>query len=184
MGKQALDYFNAAARDAVLWTAKQLSEEDRGWLSNLPLVHRAKDFEMVHASFYQPESFEYIFNPEEAAPSFTYQESNLAFFGHTHWPSMFLGEDPVRHVIQKSVPIAPPGKLLVNVGSVGQPRDSDLHDDAHAAKSGGDEFDAVIHNAHWLAVLGDIAYDIAAAAKKILDAGLPASLAERLFHGY
>jgi predicted phosphodiesterase len=173
VGKQALDYFNAAARDAVLWTAKQLSEEDRGWLSNLPLVHRAKDFEMVHASFYQPESFEYIFNPEEAAPSFTYQESNLAFFGHTHWPSMFLGEDPVRHVIQKSVPIAPPGKLLVNVGSVGQPRDSDP-----AASF------VVLDLAKGRVNFKRAPYDIAAAAKKILDAGLPASLAERLFHGY
>jgi predicted phosphodiesterase len=173
VGKQALDYFNAAAREAVLWTAKQLSEEDREWLSGLPLVHRAKEYELVHASFYMPEAFEYIFNPEEAAPSFTYQKSNLAFFGHTHWPSTFLGGDPVRHVIQKSVPIAPPGKLMVNVGSVGQPRDSDP-----AASF------VVLDLEKGRVNFKRTPYDIASAAKKILDAGLAASLAERLFHGY
>lgn len=173
VGKQALDYFNSAAREAVLWTAKRLSEEDRGWLSNLPLVHRVKEYELVHASVFMPEAFEYIFNPEEAAPSFTYQKANLAFFGHTHWPSTFLGGEPVRHSIQKVVPIEPPGKVLINVGSVGQPRDSDPTASF-----------VILDLSKGRVAFKRTPYDIKAAAKKILDAGLPASLAERLFHGY
>jgi predicted phosphodiesterase len=173
VGKQALDYFNSAAREAVLWTGKQLSDEDRRWLSNLPLVHRSKEYELVHASFYRPEAFEYIFNPEEATPSFTFQKSKLAFFGHTHWPSTFLDGEPVRHSIQKVVPIDPPGKVLINVGAVGQPRDSDPTASVVILDLGKGRVN-----------FKRAQYDIQAAAKKIIDAGLPASLAERLCHGF
>lgn len=173
VGKQALDYFNAAARKAIQWTASQLSQEEGWWISNLPLVHKDEDFVLVHASLYEPEEFMYIFNPEDAGPSFERQETCLAFFGHTHWPCTFFDGDPVRHSVQKVVPLEVPGKMLVNVGSVGQPRDSNP------------EASFVVLDLDSKRVnFRRVGYDIRSAAKKILDAGLPASLAERLFLGY
>jgi len=173
VGKQAIDYFNAAAREALAWTSQQLSEEDRWWLSNLPLTVRAEAYELVHASFHNPGQFPYIFNLEDAGPSFARQRQDVAFFGHTHWPSTFLGGEPVQHSIQKVVPLDSPGKVLVNVGSVGQPRDSD------PAAS------CVVFDTNRRRIsFRRVAYDVEKAAGKIVKAGLPASLAERLFVGY
>ena len=173
VGKQPLDYFNVVARQAIHWTAKQLSEEDRWWLSNLPLVRESYGCQLVHASLFQPGEFRYIFNPEEAGPSFARQKTPLAFFGHTHWPMSFFDGEPIRHSVQRVVPLEPPGKVLVNVGSVGQPRDSNP-----AASF------AVLDLEKKHVTLRRKEYDLKSAAKKILDAGLPAFLAERLSLGY
>ena len=173
VGKQALDYFNPVARRAIHWTAERLSEEDRWWLSNLPLMQEIGQYQLVHASLFQPGEFRYIFNPEEAGPSFAGQKTPLAFFGHTHWQMAFFDGEPVRHSIQRVVPLEPPGKVLINVGSVGQPRDSNP-----AAGY------AVLDLEEERVRLKRVEYDIPTAAKKILDAGLPAFLAERLSLGY
>ncbi len=173
VGKKPLDYFNAAAREALGWTAKRLSEDERLWLSGLPLVHTGDEYQLVHASFYDPLEFAYVFNTEEAASSFSRQTGPLAFFGHTHWPCTFFDGDPVRHALQRVVPLDPPARLFVNAGSVGQPRDSD----PRAAF-------AILDLDRRRITFRRVDYDIGAAAGKILDAGLPASLAERLSLGY
>ena len=85
----------------------------------------------------------------------------------------FFDGEPVRHVIQKVVPLEGAGKVLVNAGSVGQPRDA--NPEASFAVLDVEKREIVFKRTD---------YDIDATAKKILDAGLPASLAERLFLGY
>ena len=173
VAKKPLDYFNAAAREAIQWTAKRLTEDERLWLSSLPLTYTCDDYQLVHASFFEPLEFPYLFDTEEAAASFSRQTGPLAFFGHTHWPCAFFDETPVRHAIQRVIPLDPPGRLLVNPGSVGQPRDSD----PRAAF-------AVLDLDKRRITFRRLNYDIAAAAGKILAAGLPASLAERLSLGF
>lgn len=173
VGKVALDYFNAAARQALRWTAGQLSDDDRWWLSNLPLVHTCDEYEVAHASLYRPEEFKYILNPEEAAPNFSAQTAKVAFFGHTHWPSIFFDGEPVRHSIQKVVPLDLPGRVLANPGSVGQPRDSN-------PAAGFAVLDLARKRINFMRV----EYDIKTAAGRIIEAGLPAFLAERLSLGY
>jgi predicted phosphodiesterase len=171
--KCPIDYFNSAAREAILWTATQLSEEDRWWISNLPLIYTTEQYQLVHSSLEDPESFPYIFNPEEAAPSFEKQNRNLAFFGHTHWPATFIDGEPIQHSLQKTVPLEPPAKMFINVGSVGQPRDSVP-----------DSSCVVVDFDRKRVEFKRVPYDIARTAGKIIRAGLPASLAERLFVGY
>jgi len=173
VGKQAADYFNAAAREALGWTTDRLSNEERRWLSGLPLTAETEQYALVHASFHNAGSFPYIFNPEDAGPGFARQSRDVAFFGHTHWPSTFLGGEPVRHLIQRVVPVESPGKVLVNVGSVGQPRDSD-------PAAGYVVFDTKRRRIS----LKRVSYDVATAAGKIVKAGLPTVLAERLFLGH
>lgn len=173
VGKKAMDYFNHAAREAIAWTVKRLSEEERLWLSSLPLTHASEAYSLVHASFYEPLEFTYIFSADEAQASFSRQPGGLAFFGHTHWPCAFIDGAPVRHLVQRVVPLDPPGRMLVNPGSVGQPRDSD----PRAAF-------AVLDCDRRRITFRRVEYDVAAAAGKIIAAGLPASLAERLSLGY
>ncbi len=173
VGKKPLDYFNSAAREAIHWTAKRLSDNERLWLSSLPLVVAREEYQLVHASFDEPLEFSYIFEPMEAAASFEKQPGALAFFGHTHWPCAFFDGEPVRVQIERVVPLDSPGKILVNPGSVGQPRDSD----PRAAY-------AVLDTDRRKVSLRRAEYDIASAADKIIAAGLPASLAERLSYGY
>lgn len=173
VGKTALDYFNSAAREAIQWTAKRLTEDERLWLSSLPLTYSCDEYQLVHASFYEPGEFPYILDTQQAAASFSRQTGPLAFFGHTHWPCAFFDEDPVRHAVQRVLPLDPPGRVLVNPGSVGQPRDSD----PRAAF-------AILDLDKRRITFRRVDYDIAAAADKIIAAGLPASLAERLSLGY
>lgn len=173
VGKKPMDYFNHAAREALAWTAKRLTEKERLWLSSLPLTHECGEYQLVHASFYEPIEFTYIFSADEAVASFSRQTGPLAFFGHTHWPCAFVDGESVRHLVQHVVPLDPPARLLVNAGSVGQPRDSD----PRAAF-------AVLDLDKRRITFRRVDYDIAGAAGKILAAGLPASLAERLSLGY
>lgn len=173
VGRQAPDYFNAAARAALAWTTSQLSKEDRWWLSTLPLVHSEDVYQLTHASFCEPMRFPYILNPEDAAASFASQQRQVGFFGHTHWASTFVDGEPVRHSIQQIVPVAAPGKVLINVGSVGQPRDSNP------------EASYVVFDTRRMRVrFRRVRYDVETAARKIREAGLPGSLAERLFLGH
>ena len=171
--KLAADYFNASARTAIAWTAEHVRDDDRWWLSSLPLVHVEEAYSLVHSSFDQPGEFGYIFNPEDAGPSFEKQRTLLAFFGHTHWPTTFIDSEPITHSLQSVVPVVPPMKMLVNVGSVGQPRDSN-------PQAG---FVVLDHEENRVRFLRT-PYDIETTARKILDAGLPEQLAERLFMGY
>ena len=173
VGKMALDYFNPPARAAIVWTSEQLSDDERWWLSNLPLVHRGETFWLVHSSFDQPETFPYIFKPEDAGPSFDKQDAVLAFFGHTHWPTTFIDGDPIQYSLQSVMPVTPPTKLLVNAGSVGQPRDSDPLSSF-----------AIYSDEPKRVQFFRTEYDVEKAGRKIVDAGLPASLALRLAVGH
>ena len=167
------DYFNAEARSAIAWTTERLTDDERWWLSNLPLVHLEDAFSLVHGSFERPEEFRYIFDPEDAGPSFEKQPAQVAFFGHTHWPVTFIDENPVSLSLQSEVPVVLPAKMLVNVGSVGQPRDSNP-----AASYA--VFDQDLRRVRLLRA----SYDVETAAARIREAGLPPSLADRLSNGH
>ena len=167
------DHFNAAARAALTWTAQRLNDDERWWLSSLPLVHVEEAYSLVHSSFESPGAFGYIFNPEDAGPSFEKQETLLGFFGHTHWPATLIDGDPITHSLQTVVPIVPPATMLINVGSVGQPRDSN-------PQAGY----VVLDHDEKRITFCRTEYDVKAAASRITEAGLPQTLAERLFMGY
>src|SRR5947199_1392322 len=76
--------FNEIAERAIAWTREHLSDEHKEWLRRLPLQTRVHDFTIVHATLDTPEQWGYVFNNLDAAASFTYQRTNVCFFGHTH----------------------------------------------------------------------------------------------------
>lgn len=167
-----LDGFNPHAADAVMWTREQLDNEERQWLRDLKYSRMAANFTMVHATLDAPERWGYVFDKLAAAASFPYQNTQICFFGHTHVPLAFMRDTTVRGGTYSKFKIDPAKKYFINVGAVGQPRDNN----PKAAYVIYDMDAGTIE-------LRRLDYDITAAQQKILEAGLPERLAERLAYG-
>ncbi len=164
--------FNEMAEAAIQWTRDNLAAEDKDWLRDLKMQRQVRDFTIVHATLDTPGQWGYVFNNLDAAASFTYQHTTVCFFGHTHVPVAFIRDEGVQRQQIDKLRIDPSKKYFINVGSVGQPRDGDWH----AAY-------CIYHIESNLVEQRRIKYDLATAQKKIIDAGLPPLLAERLAVG-
>ncbi|MEY2410011.1 MAG: hypothetical protein QOF48_2681, partial [Verrucomicrobiota bacterium] len=88
--EEDLEGFNPHAAEAVNWTRKQLNVEDRKWLRELKYIRLVASFTMVHATLDGPQRWGYVFDRLAAAASFTYQNTSVCFFGHTHVPLAFV----------------------------------------------------------------------------------------------
>jgi len=164
--------FNQLAERAIKWTRDKLTEKDKQWLRDLPFQKQVRDFTIVHATLDTPEQWGYVFNNLDAAASFTYQHTTICFFGHTHVPMVFIRDEGVRRELIDHVRIEPAKKYFINVGSVGQPRDGNCR----AAYCVYDVENNLVQQIR-------IKYDLATAQKKVIEAGLPRPLAERLAMG-
>jgi predicted phosphodiesterase len=164
-----LEGFNPHAAEAVNWTRRQLTEEDRQWLRELKYIRLVASFSIVHATLDGPQRWGYVFDRLAAAASFTYQNTTVCFFGHTHVPVAFIRDTVVRGGTYSKFKVEPGRKYFVNVGSVGQPRDNN----PKAAYVTYDLDEGLIE-------LRRLDYDIPTAQAKIRAAGLPERLAERL----
>ena len=164
--------FNPHAAQAVNWTRQQLTAEERQWLHDLKYLRLVASFSIVHATLDGPQRWGYVFNKLDAAASFTYQNTGVCFFGHTHVPVAFIRDSMVRGGTYSKFKVEAGRKYFVNVGSVGQPRD----ENPKAAYVVYDLDESTIE-------LRRLDYDIAKAQKKIIDAGLPQRLADRLSFG-
>lgn len=167
-------WFNPYARAAVEWTVEQLDEPHRAWLGALPLVSQVAGATLVHASPERPEAWDYVVTPEDGFAALGACATPWCFIGHSHLPGVWsLGPDGARHRPGAGRLVAQPGvRYLVNVGSVGQPRDRDRR----AAY-------AVWDAERGLVEIRRVAYDVAEARRKIVTAGLPRFLADRLAAG-
>lgn len=161
--------FNPLAEMAINWTREQLAAPDKGWLRSLPFTRQVGDFTIVHATLDTPERWDYVFNTLDAVPSFTYQDTTVCFFGHTHVAGAFVRDDGVKRVKAEQLVIEPTKKYLINTGSVGQPRDGDWR----AAY-------CIFHTDKNVVEQRRVEYDVETAMEKIIKAGLPRLLAERL----
>jgi predicted phosphodiesterase len=164
--------FNELAERAIEWTRDHLTAEDKMWLRDLRLERQVRDFTIVHATLDTPAKWGYVFNNLDAAASFTYQHTTVCFFGHTHMPMAFIRDDGVKRVTTELLRIETGKKYFINAGSVGQPRDADWR----SAYCIYDVENSVVEQRR-------VKYKLAAAQKKIVKAGLPPLLAERLAIG-
>ena len=167
-----LEGFNPHAAEAIQWTRQQLTEEDRQWLRDLKYIRLVTSFSIVHATLDGPQRWGYVFDKLAAAASFTYQNTAVCFFGHTHVPVAFIRDSVVRGGTYSKFKIEPGRKYFINVGSVGQSRD------------GVPKATYVIYDMDEGSIeLRRLDYDIAKTQAKIRAAGLPERLAERLALG-
>jgi diadenosine tetraphosphatase ApaH/serine/threonine PP2A family protein phosphatase len=168
------DYFNDAAKKAVEWTEERLSQEEKAFLKNLDLVIKEADFSVVHGSLKKPDLFYYIMDTDSAYACFREMREGLCFVGHSHAPLVFFTEgDKIKKTFDRPINIRSGKRYIVNVGSVGQPRDGD----PRASFCIYDTDKKTIE-------IKRVAYDIESAKKKILSAGLPGVLAYRLVEGH
>ena len=172
IGRANINYFNSYAREATLWTREVMTEEEKDWLRGLPLVEYVDDFTMVHGTLYRPELFDYIQTTYDAYLSLQILENRVCFVGHSHVPISFFMGDMISYSLEPDITLDDGMKALVNVGSVGQPRDDN-------PKSAYAVYDSE-QNQIWIRRKD---YDIEQAGRRIIGAGLPEPLAERLKHG-
>ncbi len=166
------------AREAILWTRRQLPESYRQWLNDLPFKLDMDGLTFVHSSLEAVDgaSWPYILGTDSALFHFFLQDCRFCFYGHTHIPLVFtygkrkIDLEMLKH--DKPLETNSSVKYLLNPGSVGQPRDFD----SRASFIIFDHDAAVIRTFR-------VEYEFKKAQKKISDAGLPAMLAQRLSFG-
>ena len=125
LGWEASENFNFYARRAIEWTRDNLSEDSKTYLKSLRYMECENDLCFVHASPHSPADWYYITDLEDAADSFSFFKERICFIGHTHFPVIVVreGEQAFRICDSYSYVPRPGERLLVNDGSVGQPRD-------------------------------------------------------------
>jgi diadenosine tetraphosphatase ApaH/serine/threonine PP2A family protein phosphatase len=174
VGLTDVSYFNTAAKAAVLWAGEELAEEGRTFLRRLPLIHQAGGVTFVHATPNEPGEWNYIFTYPEAEQAFGALTGELAFIGHSHHPVILAkgGKGSVNTLKREPAILEMGIRYIINVGSVGQPRDGN----PQAAYGLYDEDERKF-------LLKRVPYDIPTAQQKIIRAGLPPALARRLAEG-
>jgi predicted phosphodiesterase len=175
IGKLSIDCFNAYAKAAAMWTRDQLSPSHKEFLANLPLTLTYEHLAVAHGTFHQPEAFNYIqtvFDAQQSFEALKGLNATLGFLGHSHVPVGFFDTDPITYTLDSEIPIDDEAAVIVNAGSVGQPRDEN-----NKASY------AILDSDAKIVSIKRIDYNIDAAATKIRNAGLPEILAARLYQG-
>lgn len=172
-GRIRLGYFNPDAAKAAEWTTEKLTDANLEYLRGLPFSVAWRGARLVHASPASPEEWHYVFSPNDAAYEMESVTEPVCFIGHSHFPGTFeLAGERVTYTRGEIVHQRPGCRYLVNVGSVGQPRDGD----PRAAYLLWDDLDGTLRHVR-------VDYDVEAARQRILDAGLPRFLGDRLTWG-
>ena len=176
-GLASVDSFNHVARQAIEWTTDALTPANLQWLAAMPEGPVPVDAltEICHGAPWDEDA--YLFDERDVEQARTSQSRPLCLFGHTHVPSIFRIEPAVEAMLpvrgeRCRVPIDPNGRYLVNCGAIGQPRDSDPRA-AFGLLDAGTRTLTIVRTP----------YDLATAQTKIMDAGLPPVLAQRLALG-
>ncbi|MBZ0266549.1 metallophosphatase family protein [bacterium] len=165
--------FNEVARTAIRWTFETLREDNREALRTLPMFYVEGGARYVHASPDEPEAWHYVQTEEEAWISLEACPEPICFIGHSHVPFRVLVRGGRMQALDTSVlELKPDDRVLVNVGSVGQPRDGDWRASY-----------AIFDEKAGRIVARRVEYDIERATTKIREAGLPEVLAARLAVG-
>jgi diadenosine tetraphosphatase ApaH/serine/threonine PP2A family protein phosphatase len=157
--------FTPYARVAAGWTREHLSEEHKAYFLTLPRMMTLNGLRFAHSSPFEPKEWHYILSVVDAHSNFEYFTEPICFIGHSHVPGVF-SEDVWRREVIKGQ------RFIVNVGSIGQPRDHDWR------LSFG-----IFDTDSWTYENIRSEYDVKTASEKIRKAGLPKPLAERILVG-
>jgi predicted phosphodiesterase len=179
-GLEEPEGFNSAAKTAALWTREQLTPENREYLREMPRGPlQLNGVELVHGASHDED--EYVFSAAQALEGLLDASVAVTFFGHTHVQGGFALREDLVEVLYPRVPpdesfsplkLEPGVRYLINPGSVGQPRDGDPRAAFVIADVGGGMVE------FWRA-----SYDIALVQERMAEAGLPATLIQRLAIG-
>jgi predicted phosphodiesterase len=165
------DGFSDSAKISSVHTRTVLKQENKQFISTLQYTHSEINLLFVHASPFNPREYDYVLDKFSAQMNFRSFDESVCFIGHSHQPIVF---EEKRFSIKAVSPqdVKKGNRFIINVGSVGQPRDRD-------PRLAFGLFDTEKFKYQ----LVRLEYDIESASKKIIDEGLPLKLAERLFLG-
>jgi len=170
--------FNLIAYQALMWAREEVRPEFLDFFRNLPLVREGEGFIACHGTPASADAYVVYHFQGKRLLNFLKERRDLkvCFFGHTHvralWYRDVRGKVALLPISRHKIRLDRSCLYLINPGSVGQPRDGNP-EAAYAI------FDAQEFSVHFKSV----PYDIAAAQRRILAAGLPELLAERLSQG-
>jgi predicted phosphodiesterase len=174
LGLMETEYFNQYAAESMGWTKNSISEKTMEIMSDFELTHIIGEILLVHSSPREPENWHYILDMEDAEENFEFFTQKICLLGHTHRPYIVFKSDSEEAVLSKEteVIIEPEYRYLVNIGSVGQPRDGDprscylIYDTEAGTLS-----------------LKRVQYDVKSTQKVMAEIGLPEYLIDRLAVG-
>lgn len=167
---ELVEKFNFHARLAIEWTVERLTPEEKQYLARLAYLHKEEEQTFVHATPRHPEMWGYIMNIDDAMDAFNYFPTQLCFLGHTHYP--VIVSDAGEIIMEKKVEFRRKSRYVINVGSVGQPRDGDN-------RACYVLYDSVKHSLEYVR----LAYDIESTQKRMVKAKFPHFLVNRLSEG-
>jgi diadenosine tetraphosphatase ApaH/serine/threonine PP2A family protein phosphatase len=165
VGETEVEDFNHYGLVAIRWSQERVTAENKKFLESLPLVAVENGVTLAHASPSRPDEWSYILTLRAARDNFPAFTTNLCFIGHTHVPAV-INEDLTIGALKSGI------RCIVNVGSVGQPRDGNPE-----SAFGLFDTDTTQYS------LKRVPYDIQRTADRIVSEGLPEYLAKRLFQG-
>lgn len=177
LGELDINAFNNDARAAILWTREALTGTNRDYLQSLMPLHTVGDFTLAHASPRQP-IWEYILNRYIARDNFPYFHTPFCLVGHTHVPAVYVAPGPDGECVEVQPDYAQifsldAQRLIINPGSVGQPRDS-IPDAAYA----------VLDTDTRVWEYRRAPYDVAATQRQMRSASFPERLIIRIAYGW
>jgi len=163
--------FNNYAQDAIGWTIGNLTPESNAFLETLKVFHKVDQVYFVHSTPMDPTDWNYILSTFDAYQSFQEFQEQICFIGHSHVPIIFMNRQRHRYDIieKKELHIDQKNRYIINVGSVGQPRDLD-------SRAAYGIFDDELRTF----TLYRVEYDIEKTQAKMRAAGLPEFLIVRL----
>ena len=159
------EHFTDNARSAIIWTIHQITKENLTYFHSLPYIHQSSDAFFVHASPCEPLEWNYIFEEDAALRTFRCFSESICFIGHTHMPAIFSINGHASGITQNE-------RYLINVGSVGQPRDRNTQLSFGIIDTDKRQYKNI-----------RASYDVETTVKKILNTDLPARLGQRLLTG-
>lgn len=168
---------NDYALEGIKFSIKLLTNEEIIFMNTFPLVkvYEDLDLSLSHGSFHEPEKWIYIENPQEAKSELKYTPTRICLIGHTHIPYVFGSEKGLYEELPDDLLLNKDEKFLINVGSVGQPRDGDCRASYGVLEYRSDGL--VYFN------LRRVFYDISITEEAMKQIGLPVWLYLRLFRG-
>ncbi len=172
--KTDVSNFNKVAAAAIKWTKDNIKPENKKRLQELPLTYRIDSLLLVHSTPEHPEEWNYLFNLEEFEKQFNFFSEQICFIGHSHIPSAVFQDDNgyTDFLRENPFPIIKKRRYIINAGSVGQPRDLDPRA-CYVIYDGNKNLIEFVR----------IEYNIPLAGQKIINAGLPEILSDRLLVG-
>lgn len=163
--------FNERARISSVHTRSILDKDHLEYFKTLKLTHSENNLLFVHSSPCEPRNYSYVLDEEDAEEAFSQFDEQICFIGHSHKPVIFeLKENRIK--IDAEENLNPSNRYIINVGSVGQPRDGN----PELSFGFFDDEKFLYKNIR-------VSYDTETASQKIKNEKLPDFLAERIISG-